>query len=259
VSRTSRVALGVGAVTQAVLLGLLSLAAGLGVIGWLAGVVYSAVVIIALYRSAASKLGPADYVTLGRATLVGCVTAMVADTVNQPPPILLMVIVASVALALDAVDGQVARRTGTASPLGARFDMEVDAFLILVLSVFVAHTHGLWVLAIGLMRYAYVAASWMLPWLRGSLPVSMARKTIAAAQGVVLVLAASGILPLIASTVVTALALAALVWSFGGSVWWLYVARGLRGEARPRALTVRKHRETKLAMPMFRKSSPRLP
>ena len=39
------------------------------------------------------------------------------------------------ALALDGVDGQVARRTGTASELGARFDMEVDAFLILVLSV----------------------------------------------------------------------------------------------------------------------------
>ena len=39
---------------------------------------------------------------------------------------------------LDAVDGQVARRTGTVSALGARFDMEVDAFLILVLSVYVA-------------------------------------------------------------------------------------------------------------------------
>ena len=44
----------------------------------------------------------------------------------------------SVALALDGVDGQVARRTGTVSALGARFDMEVDAFLVLVLSVHVA-------------------------------------------------------------------------------------------------------------------------
>ena len=70
------------------------------------------------------------------------------------------------ALALDAVDGWVARRTGTVSALGARFDMEVDAFLILVLSGYVAPTLGGWVLAIGLMRYAFVAAGWVLPWLR---------------------------------------------------------------------------------------------
>ncbi|GAA4940924.1 hypothetical protein GCM10023238_03240 [Streptomyces heliomycini] len=44
----------------------------------------------------------------------------------------------AVALILDGVDGKVARRTGTSTPLGARFDMEVDAFLILVLSVYVS-------------------------------------------------------------------------------------------------------------------------
>ena len=47
---------------------------------------------------------------------------------------------------------------GTTSPLGARFDMEVDAFLILVLSVYVGRTIGAWVLAIGVARYAFVAA-----------------------------------------------------------------------------------------------------
>ena len=45
---------------------------------------------------------------------------------------------AVVALALDAVDGRVARRTGTVSPFGARLDGEADAFLMLVLSVHVA-------------------------------------------------------------------------------------------------------------------------
>ncbi len=40
-----------------------------------------------------------------------------------------LVALASAALVLDAVDGQVARRTGTATALGARFDGEVDAFL----------------------------------------------------------------------------------------------------------------------------------
>ena len=55
----------------------------------------------------------------------------------------------TVALLLDWVDGQVARRTHTESAFGARFDMEVDAFLILVLSVYVASTTGWWVLIIG--------------------------------------------------------------------------------------------------------------
>ena len=49
---------------------------------------------------------------------------------------------ATVALLLDAVDGQVARRTNTVSALGARFDMETDAFLVLVLSVYVAPIVG---------------------------------------------------------------------------------------------------------------------
>ncbi|TCO48798.1 CDP-alcohol phosphatidyltransferase family protein [Actinocrispum wychmicini] len=218
-------ALAAGAIAEVVLLAILSLAAGLGVLGWLAGTVYSAVLITALYRSGAARLGPADYVTLARATLVGCVTAMIADAFHQSPPIPLMVVIASVALVLDAVDGKVARRTGTVSPLGARFDMEVDAFLILVLSAFVASTHGWWVLTIGLMRYAYVAAGWFLPWLRGSLAPSMARKTVAAVQGVVLVVAASGILPLSVSVTLVGFAWFALAWSFTDSVMLLYPRR----------------------------------
>ena len=64
-----------------------------------------------------------------------------------------MITLAGVALVLDAVDGNVARRTATASAFGARFDMEVDAFIILTLSVFVAPAYGAWVLTIGAMRY----------------------------------------------------------------------------------------------------------
>jgi phosphatidylglycerophosphate synthase len=222
VSRARRLALAGGAAIQLALLAVLTAVAGLGVPGWAAGIVYTAVLITVLYRSSVRRLSPADYVTLARSTLVGCVTAMVADTVHQPAPLALLVTVASVALALDAVDGSVARRTGTVSPLGARFDMEVDAILILVLSVFVATTLGWWVLAIGAMRYLYVAASRVLPWLRGSLPPSMARKTVAAVQGIVLVTAASAILPEPFSFAVTVLALAALVWSFGRDIWWLY-------------------------------------
>jgi phosphatidylglycerophosphate synthase len=41
-------------------------------------------------------------------------------------------------LALDGLDGWLARRFGLASAYGARFDMEVDGFLILVLALLVA-------------------------------------------------------------------------------------------------------------------------
>jgi phosphatidylglycerophosphate synthase len=258
-------ALAAGAVTQLLLLVLVSAVAGLGVLAWLAGVGYGAVLIVALYRSGKRTLGPADYVTLGRATLVGCVTAMIVDTARHPAPLVLLVTVASVALALDAVDGPVARRTGTVSPLGARFDMEVDAFLILVLSVLVASTHGSWVLAIGAMRYAFVAASWVLPWMRGSLPPSIARKTVAAVQGVVLVVAASGILPYWASTAAVALALAALVWSFADSVRLLYVLGDPRpaggGKATGHHLGVRRpsRRDHEPGAWKFRKSSRPIP
>ena len=110
-------------------------------------------------RSASPGLGPADLVTLGRAVLVGGVTALVADwLVTGRMPTAVLVALAAVALALDAVDGRVARRTGTASARGARFDMEVDAVLVLVLSGYVAALLGPWTLAIGAMRYVFAVA-----------------------------------------------------------------------------------------------------
>ena len=76
--------------------------------------------------------------TLARATLAVGVAALAADSFTRDTPVALLVTLAAVALALDAADGWMARRTGTASALGARFDGEVDAFLILALSVYVA-------------------------------------------------------------------------------------------------------------------------
>ena len=90
----------------------------------------------------ADRFGPANRVTLARAALVGGVTALVADPSAEPAAADGAGALTAVALILDAVDGKVARRTGTLRALGARFDMEVDAFLILVLSVYVSHRRG---------------------------------------------------------------------------------------------------------------------
>jgi phosphatidylglycerophosphate synthase len=220
--------LAVAVSAQLLLLAVLATAVGLGPAGWLTGSVFAialwTLLASALRRSRAHALGPADLVTLTRAVLVGGVAALVADRLG-PQPTAVFAVLTSVALALDAVDGQVARRTGTVSALGARFDMEVDAFLILVLSVQVALAEGAWVLAIGAMRYAFVAATWVLPWLRAPLAVSVARKTVAALQGVALVVASAGVLPALAAVAVTGVALALLTWSFGRDVRRLWRGR----------------------------------
>lgn len=216
----------IGLTAQILLLVALAGTSGLGAQGWAVGIGYAVVLCVTLnrglHRAGADVLGPADRVTLARATLVGAVAALVADSFARHVPVATLVTLAAVALALDAVDGKVARHTGTVSALGARFDMEVDAFLLLVLSVYVAHPVGGWVLAIGGMRYAYVAAAWVLPWLRGALPYRYWRKVVAAAQGVVLAVTAADLLPYAVEVTALAGALALLVESFGRDVVYLW-------------------------------------
>jgi phosphatidylglycerophosphate synthase len=227
----------VGMAVQFVLLAGVSVSVGLSLTGWLVGTAFALSVwttlTFGLRRAGMRELGAANRVTLARSTLVGCVAALVADSMlHHDKPIVVLVVIAAVALALDNVDGQVARRTGTSSALGARFDMEVDAVLILVLSVFVSGFLGPWVLAIGALRYAFVVAGWLLPWLCGDLPARYSRKVIAALQGVVLVAAASGWLPGAVSLALVLCALAALCWSFGRDTLWLWTAKRA-GTVRP--------------------------
>jgi phosphatidylglycerophosphate synthase len=216
---------------QALLIGGLAIAVGLGGVGlspvaWAVGASCGLITNAALARGLsyyrADGLRPADWVTLTRATLAAVVAALVADSFGQAAHVVLLVSLAAVALALDAVDGWVARRTRTAATLGARFDGEVDAFLILVLSVYVARSMGAWVLAIGAARYAFLAAERSLPWMRAELPPRFWRKTVAATEGIVLTIAASNLLPRTATEALLVVALALLAESFGRDVWWLW-------------------------------------
>jgi phosphatidylglycerophosphate synthase len=219
--------LAVASAGQVGLLAALAATVHLGPVGWVAGLVYAVGLHHFLARAArqagVATLGPADLVTLGRASLVGAVAALVANGLaGAALPTATLIVIASVALALDAVDGRVARRTGTVSALGARFDMEVDAFLVLVLSIHVATLVGPWALVIGAMRYAFVAVSWATPWLRANLPTRYGAKVVAAVQGFVLLVASSQLLPAPGTIALVGGALAALGWSFGRSVVWLW-------------------------------------
>ena len=214
---------------QLLLLAVLGSATGLGTAGWVVGltlaVVGDLVLATAFARAGRSALSPADRVTLTRASLVCGVGALVAA---GAPPVALLVPLAAVALALDAVDGRVARATGTTSRLGARFDMEVDAVLILLLSVYVAGSVGPWVLAAGLARYALWLAARLLPWLRRESPPRFWGKVVAALQGVVLVVAAADVLPRPLTELLLAAAMVLLAESFGRQVLWLWRHRASR-------------------------------
>ncbi len=201
---------------------------GLGGAAWVAGLAATALLVAGLAtgmeRYAVGRLGPADHVTLLRAALVCGVAALTVEEWGVRRPVTALVVLAGAALVLDAVDGRVARRTGTSSSFGARFDMEVDAFLILVLSVGVAHTVGGWVLLIGAARYVLAGAAVAVPWLRGSVPPRPWCKVVAAVQGVTLTVALSGVLPRLGGIALLLVALCLLVESFGREVWDLHRA-----------------------------------
>jgi phosphatidylglycerophosphate synthase len=224
-----------GLIAELLLLAAVGGTVGLGRAGWVVGVtcavITNAALAHGLSRYRIERLGPADWVTLARSTLGVAGAALVANSFDGRPPVTMLVSLAAVALALDAVDGWVARRTGTTGTLGELFDAEVDAFLILVLSVYVARSAGAWVLAIGAARYAFLAAGWALPWMRAPLPPRYWRKFVAAAQGIVLTISAAEVLPRPLTEAVLVVALVLLAESFGRDAWWLWSHRAVTQSA----------------------------
>lgn len=216
----------------------LAVAGGVGlllplpVLGASLGYLGGALVILTYWRR--RRFGVANLVTLGRVVGTCWVIGLTLQALLgrlSPLGLALMIVVGSCCLVLDGVDGHVARARGESSPFGARFDMETDAALLMSLSLAVPAlgVAGWWVVAIGLLRYAYVAAGWIAPGrirraLRSPLRYRYSRKVIAVTQGVAL-LAALTLAALGVATAVPALpslllgvALAALCWSFGRDV-----------------------------------------
>jgi phosphatidylglycerophosphate synthase len=179
------------------------------------------------------RLGPANSVTLVRAAAVAGVTALVVESWSGDRETAAVVLLSTVGLVLDFVDGQLARSRGWVTELGAAFDMETDAFLILVLSVYVVPLAGAWVLLIGLARYLLLLATVVRPWLAAPTPSRHWAKVVAAVQGVVLVVVASGVLPPRGGELLVAVALALLVESFVHQVVVLHRRRFEVATSRP--------------------------
>lgn len=171
-----------------------------------------------------AEFGPANAVTMVRLSLVGVLVGALAGGGaggwGVPG-------IAAAALALDGVDGWLARRSGLASRYGARFDMEVDCGLALVLALLALDGGkvGAWVLALGLARYAFWAATLALPWLDGDLPERRSRKAVCVVQIVALI---AVLAPPVAAPLASALAAGALAfvgWSFALDIRHLHRVR----------------------------------
>ena len=133
-------------------------------------------------------------------------------------------LVAATALSLDGVDGFLARRSGLSSQFGARFDMEVDAALALLLSMLALAdgSVGPVVLLLGVMRYGFVAASWSLPWMAAPLPDRFGRKVVCVIQIAALIALQAPVVSGGIALSVTLGAALALIWSFGRDILWLW-------------------------------------
>ena len=179
-----------------------------------------------------TSFGPANQVSTTRAALATLVCALAFE----PPSVRVAALVSAAAFAatlLDGLDGRLARQSGMSSAFGARFDLEIDALLIMALAV-VAWRHdkaGSWVLLSGLMRYAFVAASWLWPWLDRPLRPSVRRQAVCVIQVGGLIITVLPTVDRPASAIVAAAALIVLACSFLVDVIWLARDRRDRSHA----------------------------
>ncbi|OFV89982.1 MAG: hypothetical protein A3H95_09650 [Acidobacteria bacterium RIFCSPLOWO2_02_FULL_64_15] len=170
-----------------------------------------------------TTFGRANQLTTARAVLVVLVASLVFEPA-LPAVAVSAAAAAFLATSLDGADGWLARRTRMESAFGARFDVEIDALLIQALAI-LAWQHGKagpWVVMSGLLRYLFVAAGWVWPWIGRPLPSSRRGKTICVIQLVVLMLV---LVPAITppwSATLAALGLLVLCYSFLVDTLWLW-------------------------------------
>ncbi|MBC7136422.1 CDP-alcohol phosphatidyltransferase family protein [Oceanibaculum nanhaiense] len=176
------------------------------------------------YHAPHTRFGAANLVTLTRAAGVCLLAGFVGWADDAAALGWLLPLMAAALLALDGLDGWLARRFGLASAYGARFDMEVDGFLILVLALLVAEgtAAGPWVVLCGALRYLFLAWLALMPRYDRPLPPSLRRKSVFVVQAIALVGALVPGLPDIAAIALAALAAGLVSASFAIDSFGLY-------------------------------------
>jgi phosphatidylglycerophosphate synthase len=185
-----------------------------------------AVVLWLVHHHPFPRFGAANWVTFTRAAL----TALLAGAIGEGTyarVALAAACVAGLVPILDGVDGRLARRRGTRSAFGARFDLEIDALHVLAMSALVWHfgKAGIWIWLGGLLRYGFVAAGWLLPWLSRELLPTRRGRVITIVHMTTVSVALAPFVSVPVTMVATALTTAALAWSFA-----IDIGRSWRGE-----------------------------
>lgn len=170
-----------------------------------------------------ADLGLANIATLGRLVIVSILFVVLLEGL---PPAWPISVLAVLALCLDGIDGWLARKQGLASQFGARFDVEVDAAFALVLAALAATqaTVAPYVILLGLPYYLFGAARTVLPWLDQPLPDKLSRKAVCVFQIGALIALQVPVLADAPLGFVIATVTAALIWSFGRDILWLWRA-----------------------------------
>ena len=111
---------------------------------------YSLIRFLTLTFESQKWINPANILTFMRLILLGILVFLTTEK-N------LFFILGSTLLVLDGIDGFLARKLHCTSDLGARFDMEVDALTMLIISLTLVTQLDLpiWISLIGFMRYIF--------------------------------------------------------------------------------------------------------
>lgn len=179
-----------------------------------------------------AAFGLANAVTLARAALVcallGLVGAAPGDRLQW-----LALAIGFLALALDGLDGWIARRRGTVSRFGAAFDREIDGLSMLVVAVVVAALGraGHFVLIAGALRYLFLGAQRLAPWLGAELPPSRRRKAAFGGSLSLLLVCLAPVLEPAVANAVAAAAVGLVAASFAVDVAWLFRTRTVATDA----------------------------
>lgn len=134
------------------------------------------------------RFGSANALTAAR---VAVVAGLELAFTGLPAPAFVAIVI--VIFLLDGLDGYLARRLRLASAFGAVFDVEADAYFVMLLCLLLwSHDIvGAWVLVAGLWRYVYALVTLLIP-ARGAAPRSILGRVV---YGVLVVSLAGAFLP----------------------------------------------------------------
>lgn len=163
------------------------------------------------------RFGLANIVTSGRLLLIFLLVLRPEAWAGHT-----LALTALAILALDLVDGSLARHFDGESRFGARYDMEVDAVFVLALScaLWSRGVAGPWVLLAGLWRYLFVVIPLIVPSRGGEAPRSLLYRSAYSVMVGCFLLAL--IAPSAAATTLALVGTVVLSASFLRSFWYRY-------------------------------------